>query len=75
MACGNVGEKALIDIWHDAAGLERFRALSQLTVDDVPACRDCKYKSVCDAGCRAIAYSICGDLLARDPFCWYNGRE
>jgi SynChlorMet cassette radical SAM/SPASM protein ScmE len=74
VTCGIVREQAFIDIWRHSAGLRWFRALSELTVDDVPACRDCKYKSVCDAGCRAIAHTVCGDSLARDPFCWYNGR-
>jgi len=74
MKCGNVRDEDFITIWCYSSGMQQFRALSNLTVDDVPECRDCKYKSVCDAGCRAIAYTICGSFTARDPFCWYNGE-
>jgi SynChlorMet cassette radical SAM/SPASM protein ScmE len=74
MICGNVRTEDFIDIWRRSSAMQQLRALSKLTVDHVPACRSCRYKSVCDAGCRAIAHTICGDWLARDPFCWYNGK-
>jgi radical SAM protein with 4Fe4S-binding SPASM domain len=73
MTCGNVRVGPFREIWRHSAGLARFRALSRLTVDDIPGCRGCKFSSVCDAGCRANAYAVCGSFTAPDPFCWYEG--
>lgn len=75
MKCGNVRGEDFITIWRHSPGMQQFRALSNLTVDDVVECRDCRYKSVCDAGCRAIAYATYGSFTARDPFCWYDGSD
>jgi SynChlorMet cassette radical SAM/SPASM protein ScmE len=74
MKCGNVRDEDFITIWRHSSGMQQFRALSNLTVDDVAACRNCRYKSVCDAGCRAMAYVTYGSFTARDPFCWYDGK-
>jgi SynChlorMet cassette radical SAM/SPASM protein ScmE len=74
MKCGNVRDEDFITIWRHSSGMQQFRALSNLTVDDVAECRNCRYKSVCDAGCRAMAYATYGSFTARDPFCWYDGK-
>jgi radical SAM protein with 4Fe4S-binding SPASM domain len=66
---GNVLQEDFADIWHHSPVLEQIRALRSVTIDQVPFCRDCRYVSVCNGGCRGTAYNKFRDLLAPDPDC------
>ncbi len=68
---GNIREQDILDIWCNSTNFEKIRELSNLPVDEIPYCRNCDYNIFCNAGCRADAYAIHGDLLAPDPFCPY----
>jgi MoaA/NifB/PqqE/SkfB family radical SAM enzyme len=41
----------------------------------VEACEGCRFRSLCDAGCRAMSFAYHGSLLDRDPFCWLSAGE
>lgn len=76
MEAGSVLEHSFEDIWRSSPVMHQFRALSQISVSEIPECRDCKYNSVCDGGCRAAAYAATGTFFSRDPACWYvNGMD
>ncbi len=49
--------KKLLDLW-------------RLTLDDVEECRDCHRKNLC-FDCRALPFSVHGDLKAKTPRCGY----
>ncbi|MCP4152766.1 MAG: SPASM domain-containing protein, partial [bacterium] len=49
--------------------------LSNITADQLPYCRNCDYNRFCNAGCRANAYSVYGDILAPDPYCPYKKEK
>jgi radical SAM protein with 4Fe4S-binding SPASM domain len=68
--CGSVREQELAAIWHDSPGLQQVRALTELTVEDVPGCDQCAYGSVCGGGCRADAWLATGTLTGHSPDCW-----
>lgn len=68
---GNIREKDILDIWRNSENFKRIRSLSSVSIDQIPYCRNCKYNVFCNAGCRANAYAVYGDLLAPDPFCPY----
>jgi radical SAM protein with 4Fe4S-binding SPASM domain len=57
---GNVRKDRIADIWRESELLSFFR---NTRVDDVPGCRECRYKHLCGGGCRAEAYFLNGDLL------------
>jgi radical SAM protein with 4Fe4S-binding SPASM domain len=61
---GNVRERGLLDIWRMSAGLEGMR---QLKVDDIPSCKECQFKYMCRASCRADALGHAGELTG-DPY-------
>ena len=68
---GNIREQDILDIWKHSENFERIRHLSDVSIDEIPYCRNCDYNVFCNAGCRADAYAVSGDLLAPDPFCPY----
>lgn len=68
---GNVREQDILDIWKNSTAFEKIRNLSDIPTEEIPYCRNCDYNVLCNAGCRADAYAIYGDLSAPDPFCPY----
>ncbi len=60
---GNLKEKSLQDIWHNAPSFQRFRHL------EPDSCRTCPRFDKCHGGCPAVAYFISGDLNSPDPEC------
>ncbi|MCP5102373.1 MAG: radical SAM protein [bacterium] len=68
---GNIRERDILDTWRDSENFQRIRALSEISSDEIPYCRNCEYNIFCNAGCRADAHNIYGDLSAPDPFCPY----
>ena len=65
-AYGNVTQAGLMQLWETSEALEGMR---RLTVDDMPACRQCRYKYVCRGSCRADALGSTGDLNGRPYDC------
>jgi radical SAM protein with 4Fe4S-binding SPASM domain len=68
---GSIREQDILDIWKNPATFEDVRNTSNMSTEDIPYCRDCMYNIFCNAGCRADAHSVYGDLTAPDPFCPY----
>ena len=68
---GNIREQDILDIWRNSKIFKRIRNLSDISIDQIPYCRNCKYNVLCSAGCRADAYAVYRDLMAPDPFCPY----
>jgi SynChlorMet cassette radical SAM/SPASM protein ScmE len=68
---GNIRERDILDIWRNSESFEKIRDLSNVSSTQIPYCRNCDYNVFCDAGCRADAYAVYGDLLAPSPFCPY----
>jgi heme b synthase len=64
---GNIREKPFPEIWANSELFQQLRA-----VDDYHGkCHACQYRKVC-GGCRARAYAMTGDALAKDPICPYE---
>ena len=38
-------------------------------------CKICKYKEKCSGGCRGMAYTMKGDYLCKDPYCWLKSQN
>ncbi|MFQ6118985.1 MAG: radical SAM protein [Methanosarcinales archaeon] len=73
---GNIREQDLLDIWNDSKNFKMIRELSEIAMDQVPYCKDCKYNFLCDGGCRATAYLIYNDLLAPNILCpFWKGNQ
>lgn len=68
-AGGNIRSRDLMEIWNNSETFNKIRELSNITMDRVPYCMNCDYNLFCNAGCRANAYAVHGDLLAPDPLC------
>jgi len=66
VACGNVRERPLADIYRNSPVMKQLRDKSLLK----GKCGVCEFKSVC-GGSRARAYAVTGDYLASDPYCAY----
>lgn len=66
---GNIREQDLYDIWNESENFKTIRELSNISMDQTPYCKDCKYIYLCDAGCRAAAYIVYNDLLAPGLLC------
>ena len=62
---GNVLEDGLFKIWYDSDLLWSIRQYPA----GADRCNPCDLLPLC-RGCRAMAYHLTGDLLARDPQCW-----
>lgn len=68
---GNIKDKDILDIWRHSENFKQIRDLSAIPLSQVPHCQHCPYNIFCNAGCRADAFTIYGDLLAPDPLCPY----
>jgi radical SAM protein with 4Fe4S-binding SPASM domain len=66
---GNVRTQDFLAIWRDSEAFARIRETAGIDVAALEICGRCKYNPLCDAGCRAAAYCIAGDLRAPDPAC------
>lgn len=69
LCCGNIKNNLLEDIYLSSTIIKRFRAL---TVDMIDNCKDCAIRYICAGGCRANAFWLNDDLLAKDYFCEFN---
>jgi len=67
MALGNVNERPLGEIWHEALA-SPFLAQLKDQKSRTGYCRSCQYWADCK-GCRSRAYVLTGDWFAADPVC------
>ncbi|MFH1220480.1 MAG: radical SAM protein [Candidatus Eisenbacteria bacterium] len=64
--CGDLRERALLEIWQNSPCLDRMR---KMTVEDIPSCRKCQFKYMCRGSCRADALGHSGDLSGEPYDC------
>jgi len=63
---GNLENQSFFEIWYKSDILWRLREREKIEV-----CGKCKFLDQC-AGCRAIAYAVYGNFMARDPQCFVH---
>ena len=68
--CGQVRQTPFPEIWRKSAYFQDFRDQSRYQ----GKCGVCEYHRFC-GGCRARAYSMCGDHLAPEPLCTYLPKK
>jgi radical SAM protein with 4Fe4S-binding SPASM domain len=69
---GNLRERPLADVWHDAPELAFARARS---VDDLWGfCRECPFAATCLGGCTFTAHSLLG-RPGNNPYCHFRARH
>lgn len=66
---GNLKNQSFFEIWYKSDILWRLRERKKIEV-----CGKCKFLDQC-AGCRAMAYAVYGDFMARDPQCFIRNDE
>lgn len=62
---GNLLKDSIFKIWYDNDDIWMLRDKDKLK----GKCGSCTSRHKC-GGCRALAYSLNGDYLAEDPYCW-----
>lgn len=72
---GSLLKDSLTQVWKNSVEAAYFRSLAGLPVTVSKECKPCPYNSLCNGGCRAMAYGATGSLLSRDPFCFYPARD
>ncbi|MBK8001306.1 MAG: TIGR04053 family radical SAM/SPASM domain-containing protein [Verrucomicrobia bacterium] len=65
LACGNVRETSVIDIYRNNPVFRELRQFELLK----GKCGGCEYRDLCSGGSRARAYGLTGDYLAPEEFC------
>ena len=66
---GDLRTERLSDIWRNSELAKRLRDRDKLKGN----CGRCELRYVC-GGCRRMAFSRTGDIMAGDPQCWYEPR-
>ena len=66
LACGNIREQPLLEIYQNSPVMKDLRDKSKLK----GKCGVCEFKNIC-GGSRARAYAVTGDYLESDPYCAY----
>lgn len=66
---GDLRKQRLSEIWHNSELANRLRDRDKLKGN----CGRCELRYVC-GGCRRMAFSRTGDIMAGDPQCWYEPR-
>lgn len=68
---GDIKKEKVSKIWNESPILKKFRDLS---IDSFEKCNSCKFKEICNGGCRGTAYIAHKSIKAPDPiFCSYFG--
>lgn len=67
---GNIYEQTIEEIWQN----EFFDEIND-TTKLKEECKDCKYKEECSGGCRGLSYTLKGDYLCKDPYCWIKSQN
>jgi len=62
---GSLKNQSLFDIWYSSDLLWKLREREK----NVIGCGKCENSDIC-GGCRAVAYGVTGNCLAKDPQCW-----
>jgi SynChlorMet cassette radical SAM/SPASM protein ScmE len=68
---GNILKCDFLDIWRTSSALQQIRDLRKIPVSELPSCAACRFNRICNAGCRAQALNVYGDLFGPDPACPY----
>lgn len=66
--CGNLLSDNFSVIWKNSRILNEFRELSNMSVECIEGCKDCKIKDRCGGTCRAEPY-INGSILGKGSIC------
>jgi radical SAM protein with 4Fe4S-binding SPASM domain len=66
---GNLKSQSFFEIWYKSDILWQLRERKKIN-----HCGKCKFLERC-AGCRAMAYAVYGDFMARDPLCFVCNGE
>ncbi|MBE0415742.1 MAG: radical SAM protein [Dehalococcoidia bacterium] len=66
---GDLRKQRLSEIWHNSELANLLRDRDKLK----GKCGRCELRFVC-GGCRRMAYSVTGDIMAPDPQCWYKPK-
>lgn len=67
---GNILIDGIFKIWYTSTVLWHLRDKNHLHKE----CRTCTHIANC-GGCRAMAYAITGDYMAKDPQCWKHNQK
>jgi len=67
---GNIYKESIEEIWHNKF-FDEINDTNKLKED----CKNCKYKEKCAGGCRGLAYTLKGDYLCKDPYCWIKNQD
>ena len=63
---GNIYHTTLEKIW---MGSDRIKYYRTLSVDDIADCNSCELRYLCGGGCRAVAFYVNGNFLAKPDRC------
>lgn len=66
---GNIHKEGFDDIMESP----RMQQLMLRVPENIKACRECKYKEICNSGCTVSAVSECGSIMEPDFYC--SGRR
>lgn len=67
---GNIYKQSLDEIWQ-CNTLKEINNINLLNKE----CQTCRYLHACAGGCRGLAYTLKGDFLCKDPFCWLQSQN
>lgn len=67
---GNIYNQTIEEIWKN----KLFDEIND-TTKLKEGCKTCKYKEDCAGGCRGLSYTLKGDYLCKDPYCWIKSQN
>lgn len=67
---GNIYNETIENIWSNKF-FDEINDVNNLKEE----CKICKYKEKCSGGCRGMAYTMKGDYLCKDPYCWLKSQN
>ncbi|AHG22754.1 hypothetical protein Z042_10830 [Chania multitudinisentens RB-25] len=70
ISVGNLWERPLTEIYHQAPQLRQLRGASA-----PQECSSCLYRTNCRGGLRCLAYAVYHDPYRADPACHYKAKE
>lgn len=65
---GNVFQENFLDLYRNSKKANKIRDLMSIESDQLEGCGDCNLTSICNGGCRALAFALSGSLLGIDQY-------
>jgi SynChlorMet cassette radical SAM/SPASM protein ScmE len=72
LKAGHIRDGNFQQVWQSSEVFQNFRSRREVPLSRLENCSGCEYIAACTGGCAAVAYTLCGNIMDRDPLACYR---